>query len=344
MSDHYDGTALLSKRDINGKKPEIYMVSNNRSSGKTTYFGRLLINRFKDGKGKFALLHRYQYELDDSADKFFKDIGSLFFPRDTMTSKKLGGGLFRELFLNDISCGYVICLNAAEAVKKYSHLFSDVERMFLDEFQSETNHYVPNEVEKFISIHTSVARGQGKPVRYVPVYMCGNPVTLLNPYYTSLGISTRLSKNTKFLRGNGFILEQGFNEFASDQQKLSPFMQAFGAEQYAAHASEAVYLQDSDAFIEKLGGRCTYICTLQAKGKDYALREYPDLGFVYCDNRVDYSFPTKLAVTTQDHQPNYVMIQHYSSFILRLRLLFEKGSFRFRNLECKETIINLLSY
>lgn len=52
-----------------------------------------------------------------------------------------------------------------------------------DEFQSENNDYCPNEVQKFISVHTSVARGQGKQLRYVPVYMLSNPVTLLNPYY-----------------------------------------------------------------------------------------------------------------------------------------------------------------
>ena len=44
-----------------------------------------------------------------------------------------------------------------------------------------SNHYCDNEVRKFISIHTSIARGGGKQVRYVPVYMIANPVTILNP-------------------------------------------------------------------------------------------------------------------------------------------------------------------
>lgn len=344
MNEHYDGTQLLSKKDINGKRPEIFMVSNNRSSGKTTFFARMLVKRFKEGKGKFALLHRYQYELDDVSDKFFKDINTLFFRGDIMKHKKLAGGIFRELFLNDVSCGYALCLNSAEAVKKYSHFFSDVQRIFMDEFQSETNHYVGNEIQKFISIHTSIGRGQGQASRYVPVYMCSNPVTILNPYYTALGISTRLTKNTKFLRGDGFVLEQGFNEYASTAQKLSLFMRAFGKDSYVAHASESIYLNDSDAFIEKLSGKCSYVCTLLSNGKSYSIREYVDLGYVYCDERVDETFPIKLTCTTDDHQPNYVMIHHYSNFIGRMRLLFEEGAFRFRNLACKEVIINLLSY
>ena len=88
MGKYYDGTKLLSMTDINGNKPEIYMCTTNRTGGKTTYFGRLCINRFLDKGEKFGLIYRYNYELDDITDKFFKDIGSLFFPNMTMTSKR----------------------------------------------------------------------------------------------------------------------------------------------------------------------------------------------------------------------------------------------------------------
>ena len=72
-NNYYDGTKLLSMKDLNGKTPELFLCTTNRTGGKTTYFGRLVVNRFiKQGK-KFALLYRYNYELDDVADKFFKD-------------------------------------------------------------------------------------------------------------------------------------------------------------------------------------------------------------------------------------------------------------------------------
>ena len=78
MGKYYDGTKLLSMLDINGNKPEIYMCTTNRTGGKTTYFGRLCINRFLDKGEKFGLIYRYNYELDDVVDKFYKDLGSLF--------------------------------------------------------------------------------------------------------------------------------------------------------------------------------------------------------------------------------------------------------------------------
>ena len=251
MSVYYDGAKLLSMRDINGNKPEIFMCTTNRTGGKTTYFGRLCVNRFFDKGEKFALTYRYNYELDDCADKFYKDISGLFFKGTTMTSKRKASGIYHELFIDGASCGYAVSLNSADQLKKYSHLFSDVKRMMFDEFQSETNHYCPDEIRKFLSVHTSIARGQGEQIRYVPVYMCANPVSIINPYYVEMGISERLREDTKFLRGDGFVLEQGYVDSASKAQMESGFNRAFARNNYVAYSSQCIYLNDNQAFVEK---------------------------------------------------------------------------------------------
>lgn len=344
MTKYYDGTKLLSMLDINGNKPEIYMCTTNRTGGKTTYFGRLCINRFLDKNEKFGLLYRYNYELDDIADKFYKDLGSLFFPSYTMTSKRRAKGTFQELFLNEKSCGYALSLNNADQIKKYSHLFSDIQRMIFDEFQSETNHYCDNETKKFISIHTSIARGQGEQVRYVPVYMLSNPVSIINPYYVEMGISGRLKDDTKFLRGDGFVLEQGYIESASIEQKNSGFNRAFSKNSYTAYSSECVYLNDNKAFVEKPAGKSKYLCTLRYKGSDFALREYTESGLIYCDDKADSSFLTRISVTTDDHNINYVMLKRNDFFLSNLRYFFEHGCFRFKDMRCKEAVLSALSY
>ena len=344
MSAYYDGTKLLSMLDINGRKPEIYMCTTNRTGGKTTYFARLLVNRFLDRNEKFCLIYRYNYELDDCAQKFFKDINGLFFKGKTMTSKRKASGIFHELYLDDKSCGYAVSLNSADQLKKYSHLFSDVARMFFDEFQSETNHYCSDEIKKLLSIHTSVARGQGEQIRYVPVYMCANPVSIINPYYVEMGISERLNDSTKFLKGDGFVLEQGFVKSASEAQKESGFNRAFSKNSYIAYSSQCVYLNDSVAFIEKPVGNSRYLATLRYKGCDYAIREFAESGILYCDNRPDTSFKFKLTVTTDDHQINYVMLKRNDLFIANLRFFFERGCFRFKDLRCKEAVLKALSY
>jgi hypothetical protein len=344
MGKYYDGTKLLSMLDLNGKKPEIYMCTTNRTGGKTTYFGRLCVNRFLDKGEKFGLIYRYNYELDDVADKFFKDLKGLFFPDKTMTAKKRAKGIFQELFINDKSCGYAIALNSSDSIKKYSHLFSDITRMIFDEFQSESNHYCTDEITKFLSVHTSIARGQGEQVRYVPVFMLANQVSIINPYYVAMGICNRLNGETKFLRGDGYVLEQGFIESASDSQKESGFNRAFKENNYVAYSSENVYLNDNYSFIEKPTGKSRYICTLKYKGNDFGVKEFAESGFIYCDDKPDSTFPMKITVTTDDHSINYVMLKRNDFFLSNLRYLFERGCFRFKDMRCKEAILNALSY
>lgn len=344
MGKYYDGTKLLSMLDLNGKKPEIYMCTTNRTGGKTTYFGRLCVNRFLDKGEKFGLIYRYNYELDDVADKFFKDLKGLFFPDKTMTAKKRAKGIFQELFINNKSCGYAIALNSSDSIKKYSHLFSDIARMLFDEFQSESNHYCTDEITKFLSVHTSIARGQGEQVRYVPVFMLANQVSIINPYYVAMGICNRLNSETKFLRGDGYVLEQGFIESASDSQKESGFNRAFKENNYVAYSSENVYLNDNYSFIEKPTGKSRYICTLKYKGNDFGVKEFAESGFIYCDDKPDSTFPMKITVTTDDHSINYVMLKRNDFFLSNLRYLFERGCFRFKDMRCKEAILNALSY
>lgn len=347
---YYDGTKLLSMKDINGNVPEIYICTTNRTGGKTTYFNRLLINRFLKSGKKFALLYRFNYELDDVAPKFFKDINSLFFDEYEMTSKPRAKGIFHELLIKRVNeefftpCGYAISLNSSDQIKKYSHLFSDVSSILFDEFQSENNHYCNDEIKKFLSVHTSIARGQGQQVRHVPVYMISNQVSIINPYYTELGISARLSYNTNFLKGDGFVLENGFIEDASIAQKESGVNKAFKNNAYVAYAAENIYLNDNTAFIENPPSSASnYLATIRFNRKNYAIREYPTDGIVFCDERADLSFRLKITVTTEDHNINYIMLKNNDLFITQLRYLFERGAFRFKNLKCKEAILKLIS-
>ena len=331
-------------KDIDGNTPEIYLCTTNRTGGKTTYFSRLCVNKFIQNKEKFCLVYRFNYELDDCAEKFFKDVSTLFFNGHEMYSKRRASGIFHELFFDEQSCGYAIALNGADQLKKYSHLFSDVSRIFFDEFQSENNHYCSDEVKKFISIHVSIARGQGKQIRYVPVYMCSNAVSIINPYYVAMGICDRLRDDTKFLKGKGYVLEQGFIESASTAMLTSGFNKAFATNSYIGYSAQNIYLNDNMAFVEKPEGIGRYICTIRYDSCDYGVREYAEAGYLYVDSKPDYTYPLKISVNTDDHAINYVMLKRNDMFLSNMRFFFEKGCFRFKDMKCKEAMLKALSY
>lgn len=361
MADYYDGTKLLSLKDINNKKPEIYISTSNRTAGKTTYFNRLVVNKYLKRQEKFVLLYRFKYELDDVSSKFFKDIKNLFFPFLDMTSEKEQMGIYHKLYLTNTSsqpyplkgefqiqpketveCGYAISMNSADQIKKNSHLFSDAKCMIFDEFQSENNHYCSDEVKKFISIHQSIARGNGEQYRYFPVYMIGNPVSLINPYYVELDISARLRSDTRYLRGDGFVLEQGFNESASNAQKESGFNRAFSKNSYISYSTEAIYLNDNLSFINKPTGKSRYVCTVIYENIEYAIREYPMTGIIYVDNSIDKTAPNKVVLTTSDHKENYVMLRRSEPIRNNMRFFYMQGAVRFKDLRCKQMFMKFV--
>ena len=111
-----------------------------------------------------------------------------------------------------------------------------------------------------------------------------------------------------------------------------------------AYSTQAVYLNDNKAFIEKPVGQSRYLATLRYKGTDFGVREYAESGVIYCDDRADSSFKNKITVTTEDHEINYVMLKRNDLFLASLRYYFERGCFRFKDLRCKEAILKALSY
>ena len=341
---YYDGTKLLSLKDKYNKKPEIYICTSNRNAGKTTFFNRMLVNRFLKSGQEFLLVYRFNYELDEIDKKFFTNIGELYFSNKDFKCFRKSKGLYTELRLNNEICGYGIALNNADALKKISHIFQNCTSMLFDEFQSENNHYCNKEVEKLQSIHTSFARGHGKQIRYLPVYLVGNPVSLLNPYYTALGISDKLKKDTKFLKGDGYVLEYNINETAKIAASESAFNRAFQNNSYARYASQAIYLNDNMSFIGRPKGKNRCICNIIYEKVKYGIKEYDQIGIMFVDDKPDNTCPINIAVTTDDHQINYVMISKYNMLINAMRTLFEKGCFRFKNLKCKEAIFKALSY
>lgn len=351
LAEFYSGTKLLSLNDINGNKPEIYACTTNRSGGKTTWFNRHVVKKVINNMGKFGLIYRYNYELDNVADKFFKDVGPLFFPDYYMKSDRRANGIYHELTLYKgetdkigTPCGYAITLNSADQIKKMSHFFSDTERMIFDEFQSETNHYCSDEITKLLSVHKSVARGNGQQRRYVPVYMLSNPVSIINPYYVEWNVAPRLREDTKFMRGDGWVLEQGWIKGAAEAQEGFGFERAFARNRYTLYANQGIYLNDNKAFIERPQGKSRYLATLRYNGSDFAIREFAEEGIIYCDDRPDQSYSMKICVTTEDHNINYVMLKRNEFFLVNLRYFFDNGCFRFKDLRCKEAALKALSY
>lgn len=344
MSQYYDCNRLLTMKDENGNKPEIFMVTGNRAAGKTYAFKYKLVTDFiKKGK-KFAILVRYNYEMDAIEETFFKDLCEISYKNISVTSEWVGHQLFKKLYIDGQHCGYCVAINTADTIKKYSAMFVDVYQMFFDEFQSETSKYCHDEITKFISIHVSMARGGGEQNRYLPVYMAANAVTIINPYFSLFGIAKRLTPETKFLRGDGWVLEVTYNQFAAEALESSAFGRAVKNHMYIKYAAANSYLLDNNNFIRKIKGPKRIFTVLICDDKEYGIWEVENGQKLYISNKTDPFWPSKIAFHTADHNVSYLLQKKSSTYAKTLREMFNQGRVFFETLEIKNAFLDFIGY
>lgn len=331
-------------KDRDGREPAIVMIAGNRTAGKTFWAKNFLVQKYLKTGRKFIVLQRFGYALTGMSDVFFKDLKEVkkqYFDME-MTENVVVKNCINELLLNGNPCGYCVALNNADSIKRNSTLFVDVDYIFLDEFQSETGKYVPDEIQKFISIYTSVARGNGEQARFVKCILCSNNVSLLNPYYSSLGVAYLIQENTKFLRGTGWVLELTFNENASEAQKNSAFGRAFEHENYMKFTTSSVYLNDSYTFVDKPHEDVWLSCVVEYKGVPYGV--WVGHQFLYITTKYNKECRFWYAIDVKEHGRDTLLLTKCSMKVKWWKECFERGLFRFENLACKEVMFALLGY
>lgn len=343
MADFYNGCKLLSMKDLDGRRPEIFMCEGNRTAGKTFYFKRMLMRRYIKYGEKFCLLYRYVYELDGVADAFFKDIEEVSFRGHEMTSDWAIKNVCMNLYFDGKHCGYALAMNNVDVLKKKSSMFVDVGAIFMDEFQSEANKYVPGEIGKFQSIHTSIARGGGKHSRYVPVYMASNGVTTMNPYFVQFGITKRLKADTKFMRGKGWVLERTFNEEAANMLQTSAFAQAFLDDVHMQYATGDKYLLDTDNFIGFIRGPKTNIASIIYNKEELGIWKMDGSPIVLISHKCDPGCKIKLSASLKNHTEKTHFVKA-NNYIRALADMFNAGRVFFEDSICKNAFIDAIGY
>lgn len=346
MPEYYDvNYKLYNMLDINKRKPEIYMADGNRTAGKSFSIKYKLM---KDVLGnpeekQFMYIYRYKDDMPGCSECFFGDVVDEKYDGAEYGEQKIASGKIIQLLFEGKEVGFAVALSIARKYKPMSALFRDVGNMFFDEYQDEDNIYLPGEPDKLVGLHTTVARGKGKHVRYVPLFMASNTVSILNPYYSVFGINKRLKENTRYLRGDGWVFERTFNKNASEAFQESGFNRAFKNTGYFRYASENQYLNDNYALIEKPAGRGEYLLSVKNENKWYGIFRYPDV--IYVSNSYDSMFRHRICFTVNDVTDDRLVKIGPNNFMVQMmRQYFNQGIVRFEDLQCKNVFLDMISY
>lgn len=338
---YYDPGHLLSLMDADGYRPPIYMVEGNRTAGKTYGCKRVVVRDYLHRGAKFIILERRANMIKNAADYFIKDlrendyeIGKL-----DMTQKPLFNGLLQELFFDGKPCGYVVPMNRRDLCKKASSMFVDVENIFLDEFQSESLQYAPDEYGAFSSILGSVSRGGGKQSRYVRTIMCSNSVSIFNPYYGALGIDGLINKRQKVYRGKGWVLERTYNEHAA---RAYAEAHKYETAENLRYACSNDYLLDKSAFVEKVKGQKRIVCVIRRNKKLFGVWMCND-GRLYVSNKYDPGFAMRITLNAEDHDVGDMLVDKGHAFYRTLFSAYMEGRMVFDSQASREAYIRCVS-
>lgn len=348
----YNGYRLLSTLDRDGLKPEIFISTTNRSAGKSTFFNGSRVHNFIRSGKKFLLLYRHKYELDDCCNGFFNEIRQLFFNGLNMKQETGVKDVFKRLYIGEQLdetgssyklCGYATSLSSAEQIKKLSHLLSDVDCILFDEFIPESGRYLPKEVDKLTSIHDSLARGGGQQVKYLPTILVGNLIDIFNPYYEAFGVVDDMQLETKFYRGTGFVIEQGFNEASAEAHAKSAFHRALAGVEYTKASQKKEYINTNYQFIDS--SVCdvgTYIATIVYKNKKYSVRYNEQGNFVYVSNTPDPNYVLEQAATEADISDRAIY-DPGNAYRKYLKDKLRKNQLKFKNLQCRSAALHFIA-
>ena len=338
----YSYDKIMKLKDLNKKEPAIYLISTNRSGGKTTGKCIDLLEDFKNNGDQFVLLYRYNYELN-SAHLIFTDVLEMYpILGKEITSRANAKGFFYEIVLDGEICGYAVALSNPDSLKKYSPVFAHVKTIVMDEFQKEDGKYLSNEIRRIQSIYLTIARGGGEQSRKVKIFLLGNMISIMNPYFIYFGIHKRLKADTKFMRGNGWVAEFGFVKSASDSIKENSFFDAFKDDDYMTCSTEKTYLIDSKVFINKPKGNARYICTIIFNNNIYGVRESFEQGIMYISNKPDKSCTQVITFKASDHTQNSIMLSHYSYTWKMIKEYFSIGALRFDDEKTKSDMFEII--
>lgn len=344
MPQFYNFNEIWKRKDINGKKPLIYIVSTNRSGGKTTAFLKKAFDDNLNNNEECVIFYRKRTELAGS-EKIFEEMLEREYPSQSVVGKMMIDNLIYRIWREDDSgkypLGFAVAFKGTDDLKKYSPVFSKVTKCLLDEFQKEDGKYLKDECSLLLSSYTSIARGQGKQSRPVELYLLGNNISILNPYYFKLGITKRLKKDTKFMRGDGWVLEQGFNESASKALGENAVIRALSGERELSYLLSTEYLIDVDKFITTPSGKSRYICTIIYDDIKIGVREFEN-GEIHCNSKIDPSSIYTFAFTDSTHSNDTTILRKGSFLWKMIRDGYDGAYLTFSSHEIKNVIFELI--
>ena len=303
------------------------MIITNRGFGKTYGAKKRAINKFLKKGEQFIYVRRYKSELKKVKDKFFEKV-----------KKEFEGHEFEikgfTAYIDKKVAGYLIPLSTSLSEK--SNEYPNVTTILFDEFLIDKSYirYLDNEVETLLDLVYTVQREREN----VRVYLLGNNVTTVNPYFDYFNINPNPNERFSLYQNGELVVSyETSNEFIN-KMKSTKFGKLVSGTNYEDFAIENKSQRDNRSFVSKLPiSKCHPLFSLTLDNKTVFVYWYADL--FYFSNHG--TIMTNYVLDGNSHSENMILLTSKEPMLKGLVKAFSQGKCRFQTQSIKETSLQI---
>ena len=303
------------------------MIITNRGFGKTYGAKKRAINKFLKKGEQFIYVRRYKSELKKVKDKFFEKVKQEF-PEHEFEIKGFTAYIDKKV------AGYLIPLSTSLSEK--SNEYPNVTTILFDEFLIDKSYirYLDNEVETLLDLVYTVQREREN----VRVYLLGNNVTTVNPYFDYFNINPNPNERFSLYQNGELVVSyETSNEFIN-KMKSTKFGKLVSGTNYEEFAIENKSQRDNKSFVSKLPiSKCHPLFSLTLDNKTVFVYWMADL--FYFSNHG--TIMTNYVLDGNSHSENMILLTSKEPMLKGLVKAFSQGKCRFQTQSLKELSLQM---
>lgn len=347
MAKYYDWAKTLSY------DADITMVCGARGIGKTYGLRLQCIRDYLNNGFRFAVIMRTKEQMRGAVPGYFtKIVSENEFPDVKFRTEGRYGYIATKNKENgkpdwELLC-YFIALTDEQVMK--THTFANVKRLVFDEFiidrKDRYHNYLADEWTKVANLVSTVSRERADDDSTKPkLYLLGNALDLVNPYFSQVGIN-KLPKKGYSWHANKMVLLH-YSDDAEYSEEMATKTLA-GKMLTMADDRANVYnefLISNQDFIAKKTPNAHFIFGIVHNGKKYGiwgdnstLMFYANRKIVNNTNRAIY------AITSDDSALNYKVAKRGEKQIVSLVDVYREGHLYFDTEATRRDILEILAY
>lgn len=338
-----------SRKKICSFNTDYNFICGGKDIGKSYQFKEMLVHQFLTKGKQFLFIVRFENELDGSLNKavtYFEDKKLKNKYPDYQIELKNNTYYITNKITNEIrKFGQVGILNKLSK-QTGSIVCEDIWTILFEEFQNIDNKYLKDEVDKFLILYQSIARGENTPIRKVKCYFLSNAFSIANPYFTYFDIDKKLRIGTKILnlKSKNVTVEMAEAEDIMNKIRTTDFYKLIKGTRFDDFSLNNKFYLDNPAIIKRKNANDKIFIKFLCDNKIYSL--YRNKDYLLFSDISNKEKTEVITITENDFKPNHIKIDLFkkaSSYQI-IKKFFQISKIYFTSQKAYQTFLFILSF